>query len=128
MTKDETAVQVKLILEEMSHICKLAKVKDSQIPLIIKRIEREDIKANFINENYKVLKNMYPKSFIACEEARAMVPEATWDYYDMMGFTDLAEQIILTKAIKQFRLEWKALPKFRKADHVKLNSKTTKTK
>jgi len=127
MKRLDTVDTIKGLLKQMSHICFLAKVSETQIPLIIKRIESEQVKGNYPNAVLKALNNMQDL-FTEAVRARGLVDESTWNTYMMMGYEGLREQDILAKALKEFRLAWKELPLYRKNLHVKLNSQTTKKK
>jgi len=121
MKKEQAVTECKRLLEKYGSALHYSKIPDKQLQLLIKRLDREDVKSSFAFAVNKVLTNIGIE-YWEFKKARALVPESTWDFYDMMEYNGLAEQVILDRAIKDFKDQWKQLPVFRKETHVKKRS------
>ena len=70
----------------------------------------EDTKADTLLDAYHWIRNRYQKEYAKYKEARELVPESQWDYYEMMGVTGTTEQRILANALYDLRIAWKTRP------------------
>lgn len=98
-------------------ILKKGNITDKKIAVLSKRVNNKNIKATYIDAVHKALKTI-SEALANWDETRALVSEETWDYYDLMKF-DNFERLQQKIALKRLKNCWKALPIYRKTDHVK---------
>ena len=92
-------------------------VTDKKVAILSKRVNNEHIKATYIDDVHKALK-VITKALDNWDETRALVSDNAWNYYNLMEFDnfEMRQQKIAIKMLKDC---WKALPTYRKAEHVK---------
>jgi len=103
-------------------ILEYGEITEKKIAILSKRVNNEDIKATYIDAVHKAVATI-ANAVKNWEEVYKMVTPETWIYYMMMDFDNL-EMDARKAAFKQLKTSWRALPKYRKADHVK--AKTTR--
>ena len=98
-------------------ILKKGGITAKRVSLLSKRVNRADIKANYIDAVHKGLSTV-AAALSNWDETYALVGSELWDYYNLMKFDnfEMQQQKI---ALKQLKDCWKAMPIYRKAEHVK---------
>ena len=119
MTKEKAITHSIAMLRDMAKMFKRAKISSKGVQLLVKRMEREDVKASFKHLVHSNLCAIYTINFPDYTEAWMLVSEETWAFYDMMGFEGHREQNILAESLKSLKEAWKNMPTFRKDDHAK---------
>ena len=92
-------------------------ISAKKVSLLSKRVNKEDIKANYVEGVYKAIQTI-TKALENWDETMALVSKDLWDYYKLMDF-DNFETRQRKVAVKIIKDSWKALPNYRKAEHVK---------
>jgi len=92
-------------------------ISAKKVTILSKRVNNERIKATYIDGVHKALQ-IITDALNNWDETRALVSNELWEYYNLMQFDnfEMTQQKI---ALKQLKDCWKALPAYRKADHVK---------
>ena len=121
MTRDERAKDCIRLIQELGLMLKTAKISENVIKQIIKRLDREDVKSVYVTDVHTCLIHISGNIYSEFQQAYSLVKPETWAFYTMMDVEGLAEQIILNRALKDFKEEWKKLPKFSR----KIYGKTT---
>ncbi len=94
--------------------------------LLIKRINREDIKVAYIKDTHKILVELLPIAELVHETYDLCDPKE-WEHYERMGIKGLAEQEELSERLAKFKSIWKKMPRFTKEHYVKKTKKKAKS-
>ncbi len=123
MTKTQKISVINTLFNEETtlNILKNGGITDKKTSLLSKRVNRPDVKAVYVDGVHKVLP-LIIEAVANYTETLRLVDQEAWDYYALMEFDNLETRALKT-AIKMLKDAWKKLPKFRKAEHVKKQSR-----
>jgi flagellar capping protein FliD len=98
-------------------ILKIGGITDKKVAVLSKRVNSENIKATYIDDVHKALKTI-TEALENWDETRKLVSVELWNYYNLMKFDnfEMQQQKIAVKMLKD---SWKAMPRYRKDEHVK---------
>jgi len=98
-------------------ILKKGGITDKKVATLSKRVNNANIKATYIDGVHKALKTI-TAALDNWDETYKLVSKELWDYYNLMQFDNFEMQQQKT-ALKMLKDCWRAIPVYRRAEHVK---------